>query len=85
MDENSIFGTSPGRCWECGSPSMRAVSDGYDTNFFCPSCLACWRIVLGHVYRVDASTCPGCPARPCTPPASIGTTAAFRSEQPASA
>lgn len=72
-----IFGLSPGRCWECGSPSLRAVSDGYDANFVCPSCGSCWHVVLGHVHQVDPATCPGCPARElCSPQgASAGSTA----------
>lgn len=68
MSDHGIFGPSPGRCWECGSPSLRAVSDGDDTNFVCPSCGACWHVALGRVHRVDPVTCPGCEARPlCSP------------------
>lgn len=82
MPSDGIFGPSPGRCWECGSPSLRVVSDGDDPNFVCPSCGACWHVVLGHVHRVHSATCPGCDARPLRSPeganlqgASAGSTA----------
>lgn len=62
MAATNIVARSPGRCWDCGSPSLRAVSDGEDTNFVCLSCGACWHVALGQVHRVDPTTCPGCDA-----------------------
>jgi hypothetical protein len=54
MAEYRIFPPAPGRCWECGSPSLRPVSDGYDTDFLCESCGSAWHIELGRVARVEA-------------------------------
>jgi glycosyltransferase involved in cell wall biosynthesis len=51
-----------GPCPDCASPGLRAVFDGYDTNFHCESCGACWFQSMGWLGRVDPSTCPGCSA-----------------------
>jgi hypothetical protein len=47
-----IFSPAPGRCWDCGAPSLTPVSDGYDTDFLCQSCGAAWHVELGHVHRI---------------------------------
>ncbi len=49
-----------GPCPACGSERMRAVSDGYGTNFLCESCGACWFDSKGWLGRVDPFTCQGC-------------------------
>ena len=49
-----------GPCPECGAEPMRAVSDGFGTNFYCASCGACWFFTMGVLGRVDPFNCPGC-------------------------
>jgi len=51
------------RCPACLG-RLRAVSDGEMTNFLCRQCGRCWHVELGHVSRVDPTTCPGCPFLP---------------------
>jgi hypothetical protein len=52
MVDHRLFAPAPGRCWDCGSPSLHAVSDGYDTDLVCESCCSAWHIELGQVVRV---------------------------------
>lgn len=52
----------PGPCPACGS-ALRAVSDGYDTNFVCDSCGACWFYSMGWLGRLDPGSCPDCSAQ----------------------
>ena len=47
-------------CPGCGSDRLSLVYDGYDTNFFCESCGACWFVSMGWVSRVNPLTCPAC-------------------------
>jgi ribosomal protein S27E len=51
-----------GPCPDCASTALRAVFDGYDTNFLCESCGACWFQSMGWLGRVDPGRCPGCSA-----------------------
>jgi hypothetical protein len=53
-------GGAVGPCPACGSERMRAVSDGFSTNFLCESCGVCWFYTMGWLGRVDPITCPGC-------------------------
>jgi hypothetical protein len=59
-DATSPAAAAVGPCPECASPHLRAVSDGYDTNFLCESCGACWIHSMGWLGRVDPMTCSGC-------------------------
>ena len=60
---SGIFGPPPMTCPGCNAVGLLAVSDGWDTNFLCPTCGACWHFELGWISRVDPTTCPGCPDR----------------------
>jgi len=52
-------------CPGCGSRELQPVveDDGETVNFFCESCHRCWHVELGHVHRVDPTSCTGCPER----------------------
>jgi uncharacterized protein YbjT (DUF2867 family) len=65
MNATQELGTATplGTCPACGSTQLQTVTDGEYTNFLCERCARCWHIDLGHVSRVDPSSCPGCPRR----------------------
>lgn len=46
-------------CPNCQGETL-VLSDNVDTNFYCPSCHACWKVNDGNVERVEPDTCPGC-------------------------
>jgi hypothetical protein len=56
----SSAGGGPGPCPACGALHLRLVWDGFDTNWFCEACGACWFYSMGWFGRVDPGTCPGC-------------------------
>jgi hypothetical protein len=54
-------GLGAATCCPACTGRLRAVSDGEMTNFLCRQCGRCWHVELGHISRVDPTTCPGCP------------------------
>ena len=58
MDKYRLFAPAPGRGWDCGSPSLHPVSDGYDTDFVCESCGSAWHVELSTIVRVRDMEAP---------------------------
>jgi hypothetical protein len=53
-------------CPACGARTLEPVVEaGIDTevHFFCTKCARCWHVASGVVWRMDPSTCDGCPER----------------------
>ena len=48
-----IFPPAPNRCWDCGSPTLRVVSDGFDTDFVCDLCGTGWHLEFGRATRIE--------------------------------
>lgn len=49
-----------GHCPSCGSTWFAAVSNGFDVNYRCATCWACWCVSFGRASRVDPFSCPAC-------------------------
>lgn len=49
-----------GHCPACGSTWFAAVSNGFDINYRCQTCWACWNVSFGRASRVDPLSCPAC-------------------------
>lgn len=58
--ERGTRGGPIGHCPACGGGDMRAVTDGFETNFLCSSCGKCWHVSFGRASQVDPASCPGC-------------------------